>query len=46
LANATTDNDAGWPDGRIKLFLTQHVLRFRREHPDLFQRGEYIYRCA
>jgi (1->4)-alpha-D-glucan 1-alpha-D-glucosylmutase len=31
-----------WPDGRIKLFLTQQVLRFRREHADLFQRGEYL----
>jgi (1->4)-alpha-D-glucan 1-alpha-D-glucosylmutase len=31
-----------WPDGRIKLFLTQRVLRFRREHADLFQRGEYL----
>ncbi len=31
-----------WPDGRIKLFLTQRVLRFRREHADLFQRGEYV----
>jgi len=31
-----------WPDGRIKLFLTQRVLQFRREHADLFQRGEYL----
>ena len=31
-----------WPDGRIKLFLTQGVLRFRRDHADLFQRGEYF----
>jgi (1->4)-alpha-D-glucan 1-alpha-D-glucosylmutase len=31
-----------WPDGRIKLFLTQRVLRFRREHANLFQRGEYV----
>src|SRR5438034_3098227 len=30
-----------WQDGRIKLFLTQRVLRFRREHSDLFQCGEY-----
>src|SRR5436309_5227587 len=30
-----------WPDGRIKMFLTQRVLQFRREHADLFQRGEY-----
>jgi (1->4)-alpha-D-glucan 1-alpha-D-glucosylmutase len=31
-----------WPDGRIEMFLTQRVLRFRREHADLFQRGEYL----
>jgi (1->4)-alpha-D-glucan 1-alpha-D-glucosylmutase len=31
-----------WPDGQIKLFLTQRVLRFRREHADLFHRGEYL----
>jgi (1->4)-alpha-D-glucan 1-alpha-D-glucosylmutase len=31
-----------WPDGRIKLFLIQHVLRFRREHADLFHLGEYL----
>ena len=31
-----------WPDGRIKMFLTQRVLQFRREHVDLFQRGDYL----
>jgi (1->4)-alpha-D-glucan 1-alpha-D-glucosylmutase len=31
-----------WPDGRIKMFLAQRVLQFRREHVDLFQRGEYL----
>ncbi|MGE5212881.1 MAG: malto-oligosyltrehalose synthase [Nitrospirota bacterium] len=31
-----------WPDGRIKMYLTHRVLRFRREHTDLFQRGEYL----
>src|SRR5438034_6731404 len=31
-----------WPDGRIKMFLTQRLLQFRREHFELFQRGEYI----
>ena len=31
-----------WPDSRIKLFLTQRMLRFRRENADLFQRGEYL----
>jgi (1->4)-alpha-D-glucan 1-alpha-D-glucosylmutase len=31
-----------WPDGRIKLFLTQRLLRFRREHQALFQHGNYL----
>jgi (1->4)-alpha-D-glucan 1-alpha-D-glucosylmutase len=31
-----------WPDGRIKLWLTQTLLRFRREHAALFQRGKYL----
>jgi (1->4)-alpha-D-glucan 1-alpha-D-glucosylmutase len=31
-----------WPDGRIKLLLTQRLLRFRREHALLFQDGEYL----
>ena len=31
-----------WPDGRIKLFLIKHILRFRRGHADLFERGEYL----
>jgi (1->4)-alpha-D-glucan 1-alpha-D-glucosylmutase len=31
-----------WPDGRIKMFLTQRVLQFRREHTDLFHLGEYL----
>jgi (1->4)-alpha-D-glucan 1-alpha-D-glucosylmutase len=31
-----------WADGRIKLFLTQRVLRFRREHAELFQHSEYL----
>ena len=31
-----------WPDGRIKLFLTRHILQLRRGHADLFQRGEYV----
>src|SRR6266498_667783 len=30
-----------WPDGRMKLFLTQRVLRFRCGHADIFQQGEY-----
>jgi (1->4)-alpha-D-glucan 1-alpha-D-glucosylmutase len=35
-----------WPDGRIKLFLTQRLLRFRRQYPDLFHRGEYLPLCS
>jgi (1->4)-alpha-D-glucan 1-alpha-D-glucosylmutase len=31
-----------WPDGRIKMFLTQRVLQFRREHANLFQYGDYL----
>jgi (1->4)-alpha-D-glucan 1-alpha-D-glucosylmutase len=31
-----------WTDGRIKMFLTQRVSQFRREHTELFQHGEYL----
>jgi (1->4)-alpha-D-glucan 1-alpha-D-glucosylmutase len=31
-----------WADGRIKLFLIKHILRLRREHANLFERGEYL----
>ncbi len=31
-----------WPDGRIKMFLMQRLLQFRREHFELFQHGEYL----
>ncbi len=31
-----------WPDGRIKMFLIQRVLQFRRKNVDLFQYGEYL----
>ena len=43
LSNAKPDELLrAWADGLIKMFLTQRILRFRREHPDLFQRGEYL----
>jgi (1->4)-alpha-D-glucan 1-alpha-D-glucosylmutase len=43
LSASTSDElMQNWPDGRIKMFLTQRVLQFRREHVDLFQRGEYL----
>jgi (1->4)-alpha-D-glucan 1-alpha-D-glucosylmutase len=31
-----------WRDGRIKHFVTRKLARFRREHPALFQTGEFI----
>ncbi len=31
-----------WPDGRIKMFLTQRALHFRNEHVDLFRSGNYL----
>jgi (1->4)-alpha-D-glucan 1-alpha-D-glucosylmutase len=31
-----------WPDGRIKLFLTQQLLWFRRDHAALFREGTYL----
>jgi (1->4)-alpha-D-glucan 1-alpha-D-glucosylmutase len=31
-----------WPDGRIKMFLTQRALHFRSEHVDLFRSGNYL----
>jgi len=31
-----------WADGRIKMFLTQRISQFRRQHAELFQHGEYL----
>jgi (1->4)-alpha-D-glucan 1-alpha-D-glucosylmutase len=31
-----------WADGRIKLLVTSRMLRFRREHPELFLRSSYV----
>jgi len=31
-----------WADGRIKMFLTQRISQFRRQHAELFQQGEYL----
>ncbi len=33
---------SGWDDGRVKLWLTQRGLALRRDHPDLFARGDYL----
>ncbi|MDQ6809822.1 MAG: malto-oligosyltrehalose synthase, partial [Verrucomicrobiota bacterium] len=45
LASIASVNPAdllqSWPDGRIKLFLTHRLLRFRREHAVLFHEGNY-----
>jgi len=43
LASATPGElMQAWPDGRIKLFLTKHILQLRRQCTDLFERGEYL----
>src|SRR4029077_14379349 len=31
-----------WTDGRIKLFLSNKALEFRRSHADLFLKGDYV----
>jgi (1->4)-alpha-D-glucan 1-alpha-D-glucosylmutase len=31
-----------WRDGGIKLYVTQKLLNFRREHPLLFAEGDYV----
>jgi (1->4)-alpha-D-glucan 1-alpha-D-glucosylmutase len=32
---------AGWPDGRVKMWVTLCALRFRRQRSQLFQSGSY-----
>ncbi len=42
LKGATPEDLLGnWRDGRIKLFLTQRLLVFRQDNPDLFRDGSY-----
>ena len=41
LAGVAADVLAGWPDPRIKLFLTWRALGLRKSQPDLFLKGEY-----
>ncbi|CAN5400935.1 malto-oligosyltrehalose synthase [soil metagenome] len=42
LEGATPEDLLGnWRDGRIKLFLTQRLLDFRRDNPELFREGTY-----
>ncbi|CAA9220928.1 MAG: GH13_26 / GH13 / GH13_20 [uncultured Chthoniobacterales bacterium] len=31
-----------WADGRIKLLVTSRMLRFRRDHPELFLKSSYV----
>jgi (1->4)-alpha-D-glucan 1-alpha-D-glucosylmutase len=31
-----------WPDGRVKMAVSRTLLTFRRSHPELFQRGDYV----
>jgi (1->4)-alpha-D-glucan 1-alpha-D-glucosylmutase len=31
-----------WPDGRVKLLVTAHLLGLRRRHPELLRDGEYL----
>jgi (1->4)-alpha-D-glucan 1-alpha-D-glucosylmutase len=31
----------GWPDGRVKLYVTHRALTLRRDHPQLFAAGSY-----
>ncbi len=38
---AWADLAASWRDGRIKLALTQRLLRLRRDYADVFRRGGY-----
>jgi (1->4)-alpha-D-glucan 1-alpha-D-glucosylmutase len=33
---------SNWQDGRVKLYLTHKLLRFRRAHPELFAEGDYL----
>ena len=43
LKNATARELLGnWPDGRIKLMVTQRLLHLRREHAEFFRQGNYI----
>jgi len=41
-AELARDLYQSWPDGRIKLFLTQAGLRTRRDNPGIFGDGEYL----
>ncbi|HME06963.1 MAG TPA: malto-oligosyltrehalose synthase [Bryobacteraceae bacterium] len=42
LASEPTRLLENWRDGQVKSFLIHKALRFRREHADLFRRGDYV----
>lgn len=43
LKNAKVQELLGnWPDGRIKLMVTQRLLHLRRNHPEFFRRARYV----
>ena len=43
LKNATARELLGnWPDGRIKLMVTQRLLHLRRAHAEFFRQSSYI----
>jgi (1->4)-alpha-D-glucan 1-alpha-D-glucosylmutase len=42
MTAAVTEMLEHWTDGRIKQFLTATGLRFRRQHSELFLRGDYV----
>src|SRR5438034_751858 len=42
LSKRPEDLLQNWPDGRIKMFLTQRALHFRNEHVELFRNGDYL----
>jgi (1->4)-alpha-D-glucan 1-alpha-D-glucosylmutase len=31
-----------WPDGMVKLFVVWRLLSLRRQHPEVFQEGDYV----
>ncbi|HTR35531.1 MAG TPA: malto-oligosyltrehalose synthase [Bryobacteraceae bacterium] len=46
LAAQLKDMLTNWKDGRIKLYLTDRALDFRRAHADLFRDGAYVALAA
>jgi (1->4)-alpha-D-glucan 1-alpha-D-glucosylmutase len=42
VAPVTATTDFDWRDGSIKMHVTAKLLRFRRNHPELFTEGVYL----